>query len=116
MWTIESYQFGCMSVNGTEYKKDVILLPDHVQSPWWRDSGHLLQLKDLQYFLGRVKPKALVVGTGKFGVMRLAQDILRYAEENGIELTALPTQRAVDAFHEVQRSESPVMGAFHLTC
>ena len=45
---IDKYNFGSITINGKEYTKDVIIFPDRVSAPWWREEGHNLSLKDLK--------------------------------------------------------------------
>ena len=60
---IEKYSFGSITINGKEYTKDVIIFPDKVLSPWWREEGHSLSLKDLKDVIESA-PNLLIIGTG----------------------------------------------------
>lgn len=112
---IDSYSFGRMVVEGKEYRADLILDNNDVRPNWWREEGHKLQLEDIREVLDAVKPEVLVVGKGKFGMMRVAPELERFLEERGIELRAANTGRAVQEFNQLA-GKKRVVGAFHLTC
>jgi hypothetical protein len=110
---IESYEFGRIIVNGKEYLNDLIIFPDHLQTKWFRDEGHLLQMKDLEEVFA-AKPKILIIGTGHSGVMKVDLEVKEYCRMNDIRLIELPTGRAIQEYNS--KSDEGVIGAFHLTC
>jgi hypothetical protein len=110
---IESYEFGRIIINGKEYLNDVILFPDHLQTKWWRDEGHLLQMKDLEEVFA-TNPKILIVGCGHSGVMKIDPQVREYCKMNDIKLIDMPTGRAIQEYNRL--SGPGVIGAFHLTC
>ena len=113
---IDNYRFGQIMINKVAYDQDVIILPDHVQSNWWRKEGHQLQLMDIAKELELNHPKSLVVGTGKFGMMNVCQEVKDYLEAHEIQLYAEPTGKAVKIYNRILMNETNVVGAFHLTC
>lgn len=115
MSTIESYSFGRMIINGTTYSKDVLIYPDNsILSPWWRGSGHQLELSDIDKML-EFNPQIIVVGTGASGLMRPSVALQSTLLEKGIELIALPTAEAVKMYNEMIAIKQ-TGGCFHLTC
>lgn len=113
---IDSYKFGQIIINGEIFNKDVIIFPDHVYSNWWRKEGHLLQLVDIQESLEVLRPQTVVVGTGKFGIMKIDEEVRTYLLENHIELYAEPTTKAVKIYNRIILLNNRVLGTFHLTC
>ena len=113
---INGYKFGEMVIDNVPYRNDVIVYPDHVQDNWWRKEGHKLQVSDIQECIEQVKPKTLVVGTGKFGVMRISKEVKAYLNKRNITLYAEPTDKAVNIFNRLIQIETRMIGAFHLTC
>ena len=113
---IESYRFGQIIVDGQIYIKDVIIFPRRVQSEWWRKEGHLLQMVDIQEALRSMKPRHLVVGKGKFGIMKIAPEVEEYLSMQDISLHAEKTDKAVKIYNRLILSDPSVLGAFHLTC
>ncbi len=113
---IDSYKFGHIVIDGITYKNDVVVFLDHVQSEWWRKEGHKLQIEDILDQLKEAEPEVLVVGTGKFGLMRIGDDLKDYLDETGIRLVVENTDRAVSTYNRVVENGDRVLGAFHLTC
>ncbi|MDZ7372519.1 MAG: MTH938/NDUFAF3 family protein [candidate division KSB1 bacterium] len=112
---ITDYSFGRIVIGDKEYRADVIVDNHSVRPNWWRKEGHKLQLEDLQQVIEEVAPEVVVVGKGKFGMMRVSPEVERYLAEKGIELQAAPTAAAVEEFNRLV-DKRRVLGAFHLTC
>jgi len=113
---IDSYDFGRISINQKLYVKDVIILPDRVQENWWRKQGHLLQLEDIQSTVEESDPDVVVVGRGKFGVMKVNSEVEDYLRDKKILFYAEKSDKAVEMFNQILSSGKRVLGAFHLTC
>jgi hypothetical protein len=108
---IDSYDFGRVVIDGKEYTDDVIIFPDHVQGSWWREEGHLLQVKDLDDVFS-LKPAKLIIGTGYSGMMEVGSDVREKAKSLGIELVEAPSKEACSLFNK----EKEAVLAMHLTC
>ncbi len=113
---IESYRFGHIVIDKVSYRNDVIVFPDRVQADWWRKEGHKLQLNDIQDAIDDAQPRTLVVGTGKFGLMKVNREVRALCEKRGITLYAEATDKAVKMYNRLILSDPDVLGAFHLTC
>ena len=113
---IDSYKFGQIIINGEVFNKDVIVFPDHVRSNWWRREGHLLNLEDILESLEALHPQILVIGTGKFGIMKIGSKVKSYLMENHIKLHAEPTDKAIKIYNRIILLNHQILGAFHLTC
>ena len=113
---IDSYGFGHMVIDKLPYDKDLIVFRNQVQSNWWRKEGHKLQLEDIKDVLEETNPKAVVVGEGKFGMMRVSQEVKDYLDTHGIKLYAEPTEKATKIFNRLILTDDKILGAFHLTC
>lgn len=111
---INHYAFGTITIDNKSYNHDVILYPDHIQSDWWRDQGHLLQVQDIEEII-KQKPRKLIIGTGASGCMGIDEKVQERLHKEDIELVADITSRAVELFNEEQNKEQ-VIAAFHLTC
>ena len=112
---IEKYSFGSITINGKEYTKDVIIFPDKVFSPWWREEGHSLSLKDLKEVL-EAKPYLLIIGTGAYGAMNIPDETLKKLEEKNIDTVFSKTGEAVKLYKEKLQENKNVIACLHLTC
>jgi hypothetical protein len=112
---IEEYSFGRIVIGGRAFRRDVIVFPDRVVPEWWRQSGHRLDRADLDEVLS-FGPDLLIVGTGASGIMQVPSSTVEALGEAGIEVRALPTDKAVHLFNEEAARGRSVAGAFHLTC
>jgi len=86
-----------------------------VKSDWWRKRSHHLVLGDIPS-LQIEKPDVFIVGTGKFGLMKVDKEVIEYCDQQGIKLVYKDTSSAVDTYNDLQDSGKHVIAAFHLTC
>jgi len=112
---IESYSFGSIVINGKRYNSDCIITKDSVSAKWWRRKGHELCIDDIKDVIEKEKPEAIVVGKGKFGLMRILKETEDYLENLGIELYSDKTDEAVKHFNDISQVKK-VVAFFHLTC
>jgi hypothetical protein len=112
---IDSYSFGTIKVDGTEYTGDLIIFPEKIKADWWRKQGHSLLPDDLTDIL-EFKPDVLVVGKGAYGMMKIPAETEKFLRDQAIELIAEKTSRACEIFNEKIEKGTKVAGAFHLTC
>jgi len=112
---IEGYRFGKMVVRGKEYERDLIITPDRIISPWWREEGHRVTLEDLKEVID-LDGECVVIGTGYSGLVRVSDDVIKYYRERGVRIYVTDTGRAVKIYNELVKNGAKVMGAFHLTC
>lgn len=112
---IDSYRFGRIIVDGVEYTSDLIILPEGVESGWWREEGHRLTLGDLREALA-AEPEVLVVGKGSLGRMRVGEEVERALFKRGIALWVEKTGRACEVYNELVREGKRTVAALHLTC
>ena len=111
---IESYSFGRITIDGKEYRSDVILYPDRIDSSWWRKEGHELCPEDLKGVLHE-KPEILVVGTGNVGRMMVLPETEEILNEKGIEMIAELTEHACKTYNRISK-EKKTIACLHLTC
>ncbi len=114
---ITSYRFGAISIDGSDYTKDLKIVQGKVIQDWWRQKGHLLQQQDITDVIA-AKPHTLVVGTGASGMMKVAPGLQQFLAEKGIRMETLPSELATMRFNELIEMEGldRVALAIHLTC
>lgn len=112
---IEKYSFGKIVFNGKTFSKDLLIFADQVQENWRRKQSHQLCIDDLLTAIKKFEPTSVVVGTGKFGLMKVVPETYSFMETLHIRLVAEKTQHACKIFNQLSKTEQP-MAAFHLTC
>ncbi len=113
--SIDDYRFGQIVIDGETYTDDVIIFSDRVYDDWWREEGHELAVADLEKALAD-PPDVLVVGTGRYGRMRVLPETEQALAERDVELIAQKTKSACETYNEVASSGREVIAALHLTC
>ena len=111
---IDAYDFGRIVINGTAFTSDVIIFPDRVKDEWWRKEGHDLHIEDIESIF-KEQLEVLIIGTGKYGVMKVPVQTREYIESNGIDLIVEPTDKACEVYNRVSKDKKAV-AALHLTC
>ena len=111
---IDDYRFGSIVVDGLEYRNDVIIFPNHVETNWWRRSGHELCVEDLTSVLD-FGPRTLIVGTGHNGRMKVLDETVDRLRAIGCELVVKKTEEACEAYN-ARREEAKIVVCLHLTC
>lgn len=112
---IDAYEFGRVTVDGRDYRADVIVLPDRVVGDWWRVEGHGLLPEDLGEVVA-AEPKILVVGTGAYGAMAVPDDTVTYLAGRGVKVEAYDTATAVRRYNDLAAGGERVAAGLHLTC
>ena len=114
---IDAYSFGSITIEGRQFKKDVVIGKNGVLSPWWRKEGHSLSPDDLESITSS-PPEILIIGTGFFEAMKVPEETLKFLTDMGIEPRTMRTARAVKEFNRLLNEQSPdrVIAALHLTC
>ncbi len=112
---IEDFSFGKIVVDGFPYNGDIKIVDGRVVSSWWRDSGHRVDMNDIQDVL-EAGPDALVIGQGDPGLMKATERLRSYLEENNIELIEQKTAGAVRAYNRLVKEGKKVCAGFHVGC
>jgi len=111
---IESYRFGRIVIDGKSYTSDVIIYPDRVEANWWRREGHRLAPEDLEGVVEH-EARALVVGTGSFGLVQVPPETLEYLTSKGFEVIVQTTDDACQTYNRLSE-QGAVIAALHLSC
>ncbi len=111
---IEAYDFGRIVIDGKTYTSDVIIFPERIEAAWWRREGHVLHIEDIESIVA-AKPELLIVGTGKYGVMKVPAQTRAYLHTKGVDVLVEPTDKAVELYN-YYTGVKKVVAALHLTC
>ena len=113
--TINEYSFGRIVVDGREYNKDLIIRLAFIKENWRRQKGHELAVDDIKKVIKADRPDVFIMGTGKFGIVKILGETHKFLKKNGVELIAVKSGDAVTKYNELSLSKKVVAG-FHLTC
>lgn len=112
---IENYQFGKIVVAGNTYTSDIKIINGGVTPEWWRKSGHSVRIDDVNDLL-EIKPKYLIIGKGKPGLMKADEQLRSRLQDLDIELIEEPTAKAAEIFNQLMGKGETVAAGLHLTC
>lgn len=110
---LSGYHFGRIEADGVVYEHDLLVTPTEVRD-WRRREGHRVHPEDLESALAE-SPQVLIVGTGFSGLLQVTTDVARALRERGIELIAVKTGEAVEAYNDLSHTKR-VCALLHLTC
>lgn len=110
---LSGYHFGRIKVDDTLYHHDLIVLPTEVRE-WRRREGHRVHPEDLDPALAE-PPQVFIVGTGFSGLLQITTEATRLLRERGIELIAVKTGEAVEAYNDISPTKR-ACALLHLTC
>jgi hypothetical protein len=111
---IKKYKFGQVTIDDVMYTRDLVIYPDKVETSWWRDANHLVQLKDLQKILN-APLQVLIIGTGPFNEMKVENSVKEACASKGIKLIMENTEKACEIYNELKTQRIMIVTALHLT-
>ncbi|MEJ2656611.1 MAG: MTH938/NDUFAF3 family protein [Desulfobacterales bacterium] len=112
---IEYFSFGSITVAGITYQNDIKIIRGKVIPSWWRKSGHRVDTEDIRDII-EAKPKILVLGKGKPGMMKSTPALCEFLKQNNIDLIEEKTSKAIKTFNQLFKQGEHVSAGFHLTC
>ncbi len=114
---IQDYSFGKIKINNKNYNKDLIILKEKIIDNWWREKGHLLQLKDTDNILN-IEPEIIIIGTGFFGFMKVSREVIEELNKKGINYYIEKTGKAVKIYNDLIEKfpNKKIVAAFHISC
>ena len=81
---------------------------------WWRKDGHVLHVEDVKLIVEE-KPEVLIIGTGKYGIVKVSPQTREYIGSKGIALIVEQTEQAREIYNRISQAKK-VVAALHLTC
>ena len=111
---IKGFDFGHVRIDDVIYTRDVVIYPDRIETNWWRDATHLVQIKDLQSVINTL-PQVLIIGTGVYNKMQIDENIRKECELKGIKLITEETSKACEIYNELKKQPLKIVTALHIT-
>jgi hypothetical protein len=112
---IEKHSFGSMTISGKRYTSDLKIINGKVYPDWWREKGHSVDVDEVADILN-AKPDYLIIGSGKFGLMKLSDSLRQHLEGIGIQVIVERSKTAVKTYNKMYADGKNAAGGFHLTC
>ena len=112
---IEQYSFGSMTISGKRYTSDLKIINGQVFPDWWRKNGHSVAVDDVTDILN-AKPDYLITGSGKFGLMKICDQLREHLSDCGIQVIVEPSKTAMKTYNQMYADGKNIAGAFHLSC
>ncbi len=112
---IEKYSFGKMTISGKRYKSDLKIIRGQVYPDWWRKKGHSIADDEITDIIN-AKPDYLIIGSGKFGLMKVSDELRGVLSDCGVEVIVERSKSAVVTFNQMYADGKNIAGAFHLSC
>ncbi len=116
---IEGTTFGCITIAGETYKRDVIIRLDgkvkkrkKKLSKAIYGTSHKISLDEAKHIYQRGAER-LIIGTGQFGMTKLSTEAAEYFERKKCQVDLFRTKRAIKAWNT---AEGAVIGLFHVAC
>ena len=115
---IEGYSFGCITIDGDVYKKDLWIIDGKIKK---RDksiakskfgTSHMISRKELKKVITPTTRRVLI-GTGNSGLVSLTEKARKFLEEEGIKVEMLKTGELIERDIEISEHDA---GIIHLTC
>ncbi len=101
---INSTSFGSITIDNKTYNHDVWIFVDKTIQR--RSRNHEFTLEEFN-IITKGNPKILIIGTGQNGVVAIAEEVIKAAEEKNIELIYDITPAAIKKFNELNLSNVP---------
>ncbi len=111
---VNHYEFGCMAINGKEYRNDIAVFWDGSVENWQMES-RIVIASDVNFAISK-NPEIIVIGTGADGVACVSREATEAIIGKGLNLVIEKTGKAVSIFNENAAEGKRVVGLFHLTC
>lgn len=120
---IDSTAFGEIVVDGRKYFQVLIVdgeVKERESDRLKADFGTFHRIADWEAGEllpeGGPVPEAMVIGTGRDGLLRVDEGFLEKCREKGVEVVAEKTPEAVETYNRIAESEVRVNALFHTTC
>jgi hypothetical protein len=116
---IEGTTFGCITIAGETYTRDVIIRLDgkvkkrkKKLSKAVYGTSHKISLDEAKHVYQRGAER-LIIGTGQFGMTKLSTEAAEYFKRKKCQVDLFRTKVAIKAWNA---AEGAVIGLFHVAC
>ena len=104
-----------MTVSGKLYTSDLKIVNGQVFADWWRKKGHSVAVDDVTDILNAT-PDYLIIGSGKYGLMKVNDELREHLSDCGIQLFVEPSKTAMKIYNKMYAHGKNIAAGFHLSC
>jgi len=120
MAKIDNFIFGCVTINGKDYRDDVCINAEGVvfkRRSELSPSRHVISKKEVMACLGPLTD-TIILGTGKIGGhVDVDANLERMCKERNIQLKIADTKRAVKLYNDFANNKGMrTLAILHITC
>lgn len=115
MVTIDSTEFGSITIDGKKYEHDVVIDPSGKVEKGWLRTRHLIDREEFEEF-SKKNPEIILIGNGQYSECEVSDEFANLAESEGIEVIIKDTPEAIKKFNELVKSGKKVLAYMHVTC
>ena len=111
---IDQVRFGQITIEGTLFDRDVIILPDGkvAERETVDSASHVISLDEARQ-VWRRGAGSLIIGTGRFDLVELSDDAASFLKRKKCGIELQPTRKAVRMWN---KAKGAAVGLFHITC
>lgn len=110
---VEYKKFGEITINGQVYYSDMTVYWNGKIS--YRGKEHVVEFGEFMTIL-KAGPEIVVIGKGEEGVLKISEEVLKWARSKNVDLYFERTGKAADIFNAFANQGKKVVGIFHVTC
>ncbi len=110
---VEFKKFGEITINGQVFYSDMTVYWNGKMS--YRSKEHVVEFGEFMKIL-KSEPEIVVIGKGEEGVLKVSEEVLRWAKAKKVDLYFENTGKAADIFNAFANQGKKVVGIFHVTC
>jgi hypothetical protein len=119
--TIESTQFGSITINGQVFEHDVLITAKgqvkkrkKKLSKQQYGTSHIISLAEAKYVYEQsAHIQQLIIGSGQMDNVRLSEEAESYFTQHHCQVELQPTPRAIRTWNDAQEATTAL---FHVTC
>jgi len=97
---IKHYSFGSMTISGKRYTSDLKIINGQIHPDWWRKTGHSAAIDEVTDILN-AKPDYLIIGSDKFGLMKISDQLREHLSDCGIEVIVERSKTAIKTYNQM---------------
>lgn len=109
---IDRFEYGVIEIDGKQYEKDIVILPNGKVKPWQPKEEHLWRVKDFKEVLG-ANPDTIILGLGSVAKVELHPKLEKKLQKVDLQIHHYKTEKACEVYKSL-RGQARVAVVLHL--